>query len=172
LPPILYAGGGFPSVFTSVLAGVWAKPTAQTTEQALYWARPLRWTSAIPLLTHSINWCCDQPKLRMNMTRTVTCSSRTALIAARSFERMRPLHEKTNSLCASPAGKANSIDAIGISDENGFPMSWPMSRQNVSAFPFLVVQHHLVLSLLLKPLFLLNHPLGSFLRPRRGRNLA
>ncbi len=39
----------------------------------------------------------------MNITSTVTCSNRIALIELRSLEKMRPLHEKTNSLCASPS---------------------------------------------------------------------
>jgi hypothetical protein len=47
----------------------------------------------------------------MNITITVICSNRAALIAFRSLEKIRPVVENTNSSCDSPAGSAITIEA-------------------------------------------------------------
>jgi len=91
-------------------------------------SRPsLRCTSDFAFSNYFINCCCDQPKLRMNITSTVTCSNRTHGVPVPRED--APACGETNSLWDSPASNAKSIEVIGMSGANGLPTSLLMALQ-------------------------------------------
>ena len=100
--------GGFRSVLTSVVTPL-PKPTGTLTSKNARgcYLRPFA-TFASDSRSQSIIWACD-PKLRMNMTRTVICSRRKGLSAFRPLVRTRPLAENTNSLCDSPPEEPRAL---------------------------------------------------------------